>query len=84
MVLIYCFHKLAEADEPEEEVVIAKRGLWRCAICTYDNDESMHVCDICGVIRHPVPGGNKTINNNTGTLSLLSSKIYISIEFVVY
>ncbi|CAF2135598.1 unnamed protein product [Brassica napus] len=54
-----------KADEPEEEVVIAKRGLWRCAICTYDNDESMHVCDICGVIRHPVPGGNITINNNT-------------------
>ncbi|CAN6838938.1 unnamed protein product [Brassica oleracea] len=54
-----------EADEPKEEEVIAKRGLWRCAICTYDNDESMHVCDICGVIRHPVPGGNKTISNST-------------------
>ncbi|KAF8085811.1 hypothetical protein N665_0646s0014 [Sinapis alba] len=53
-----------EAAEAEEEV-IAQKGLWRCAICTYDNDESMHVCDICGVIRQPVPGGNQTINTNT-------------------
>ncbi|KAL1328818.1 hypothetical protein AAHE18_13G399400 [Arachis hypogaea] len=26
-------------------------GVWRCTICTYDNDESMTSCDICGVIR---------------------------------
>ncbi|XP_018471518.1 uncharacterized protein LOC108842953 isoform X2 [Raphanus sativus] len=53
-----------EAAEYKEEVV-AQRGVWRCAICTYDNDESMHVCDICGVIRHPVPGGNITVSKNT-------------------
>ncbi|ESQ41013.1 hypothetical protein EUTSA_v10012906mg [Eutrema salsugineum] len=51
-----------EAAEPKEEV--AQQGLWRCAICTYDNDESMFVCDICGVLRHP-SAGNQTINNNT-------------------
>ncbi|KAF3542092.1 hypothetical protein F2Q69_00018669, partial [Brassica cretica] len=73
-----------EADEPKEEEVIAQRGLWRCAICTYDNDESMHVCDICGVIRHPVPGGNKTISNSTGTVSLFYPPLYISEEFVVH
>lgn len=61
-------HELAEAAEYKEEVV-AQRGVWRCAICTYDNDESMHVCDICGVIRHPVPGGNITVSKNTGTVS---------------
>lgn len=77
MVLIYCFHKLAEAAEPKEQVVIAKRGLWRCAICTYDNDESMHVCDICGVIHYPVPGGNKTISNNTGTVSSILQSILV-------
>lgn len=53
-----------EAAEYKEEVV-AQRGVWRCAICTYDNDESMHVCDICGVIRHPVPGGNITVTKNS-------------------
>ncbi|XP_010453099.1 PREDICTED: HBS1-like protein isoform X1 [Camelina sativa] len=56
-------------EEEEEEVVVpkeetAKQGLWRCAICTYDNDESMFVCDICGVLRHPV-AGNQSINKNT-------------------
>ncbi|CAH2073209.1 unnamed protein product [Thlaspi arvense] len=52
-----------EAAEPKEEE-IAQKGLWRCAICTYDNDESMFVCDICGVLRHPV-AGNQTVNSNT-------------------
>uniref|UniRef100_A0A1J3FNN5 HBS1-like protein n=1 Tax=Noccaea caerulescens TaxID=107243 RepID=A0A1J3FNN5_NOCCA len=51
-----------EAAEPKEE--IAQQGVWRCAICTYDNDESMFVCDICGVLRHPV-ARNQTINQNT-------------------
>ncbi|KAG2334331.1 hypothetical protein Bca52824_005511 [Brassica carinata] len=55
-------------DEHEEaehkEVEIA----WRCGICTYDNDESMNACDICGAIRHPVAGGNQTINNNTASM----------------
>ncbi|XP_023637302.1 HBS1-like protein isoform X3 [Capsella rubella] len=58
-----------DEHEEEEEVVvskeeISKQGLWRCAICTYDNDESMFVCDICGVLRHPV-AGNQSINKNT-------------------
>ncbi|XP_020876715.1 HBS1-like protein isoform X1 [Arabidopsis lyrata subsp. lyrata] len=55
-------HEEEEAAEPKEE--IAKQGLWRCAICTYDNDESMFVCDICGVLRHPV-AGNQSINKTT-------------------
>ncbi|CAN8256706.1 unnamed protein product [Cochlearia groenlandica] len=50
------------ADEPKEET--SKQGLWRCAICTYDNDESMFVCDICGVLRNPV-AGNQSNNKNT-------------------
>nr|VDC85841.1 unnamed protein product [Brassica oleracea] len=63
-------------DEHEEaehkEVEIA----WRCGICTYDNDESMNACDICGAIRHPVAGGNQTINNNTGTVSSILKILY--------
>lgn len=61
------------AEEAEhKEVEIA----WRCGICTYDNDESMNACDICGAIRHPVAGGNQTINNNTGTVSSILKILY--------
>ncbi|KAG2335088.1 hypothetical protein Bca52824_006268 [Brassica carinata] len=57
-----------EADEPKE-VEIEQQGIWRCAICTYDNDERMLVCEICGVIRHPVAGGgNQTVNNITASM----------------
>ncbi|AED91574.1 Translation elongation factor EF1A/initiation factor IF2gamma family protein [Arabidopsis thaliana] len=51
------------AAEPKEEIA-KTQGLWRCAICTYDNVETMFVCDICGVLRHPV-AGNQSINKNT-------------------
>ncbi|XP_009131172.1 HBS1-like protein [Brassica rapa] len=60
-----------EHEESEQkEVEIAQQGVWRCGICTYDNDESMNVCDICGAIRHDtVAGGNQTIiNNNTSSM----------------
>uniref|UniRef100_A0A1D1ZDB6 HBS1-like protein n=1 Tax=Anthurium amnicola TaxID=1678845 RepID=A0A1D1ZDB6_9ARAE len=30
---------------------VKEPGLWRCSICTYDNDASLSSCDICGVIR---------------------------------
>ncbi|XP_062078801.1 uncharacterized protein LOC133783260 isoform X3 [Humulus lupulus] len=30
-------------------------GIWSCSICTYDNEESMSACDICGVLRNPLP-----------------------------
>lgn len=72
----------SEADEPKE-VEIEQQGIWRCAICTYDNDERMLVCEICGVIRHPVAGGgNQTVNNITGTVSSIL-KCYMSEDFVV-
>ncbi|KAE8665241.1 putative xyloglucan endotransglucosylase/hydrolase protein 16-like [Hibiscus syriacus] len=37
---------------PEQETV--KHSVWRCAVCTYDNDETMSSCDICGVLRSPL------------------------------
>ncbi|XP_034928160.1 uncharacterized protein [Populus alba] len=50
-----------EAAEPKHETAKYndKVRLWRCAICNYDNDESMTACDICEVIRNPVPGSIK-------------------------
>ncbi|KAK4792489.1 hypothetical protein SAY86_022924 [Trapa natans] len=32
-----------------------KKRSWACPICTYDNEESMSACDICGVLRNPLP-----------------------------
>nr|XP_016466066.1 PREDICTED: HBS1-like protein isoform X1 [Nicotiana tabacum]XP_016466067.1 PREDICTED: HBS1-like protein isoform X1 [Nicotiana tabacum] len=29
-------------------------GVWRCPICTFDNEDTMNACDICGVLRHPL------------------------------
>ncbi|KAL9338611.1 hypothetical protein Peur_067626 [Populus x canadensis] len=52
-----------EAAEPIHETAKYndKVRLWRCAICNYDNDESMTACDICEVIRNPVPGSIKRV-----------------------
>ncbi|KAJ4833571.1 hypothetical protein Tsubulata_026886 [Turnera subulata] len=43
-----------ETPEPKPEV--KKSSVWCCSICTYDNDESLSACDICGVIRNPTTG----------------------------
>ncbi|XVE53462.1 hypothetical protein DITRI_Ditri03aG0005300 [Diplodiscus trichospermus] len=45
-------------EAPSEQDNI-KHGVWRCSICTYDNDETMSACDICGVLRGPL------VNNGT-------------------
>ncbi|CAA0843319.1 Translation elongation factor EF1A/initiation factor IF2gamma family protein [Striga hermonthica] len=29
-------------------------GVWRCPICTYDNEDNLSACEICGVLRHPL------------------------------
>lgn len=41
-------------DVVESKPETGKRGIWSCSICTYDNDESMSACDICGVLRNPL------------------------------
>ncbi|KAL3834766.1 hypothetical protein ACJIZ3_009502 [Penstemon smallii] len=52
-----------EAYEAEENGITpdtkAKRetvrtGVWRCPICTYDNEDTMSACEICGVLRNPL------------------------------
>ena len=45
-----------EAPEPKKETSSDKVRVWGCSICTYDNDESMTACDICGVMRSSVLG----------------------------
>ncbi|XP_057416476.1 uncharacterized protein LOC130711054 isoform X1 [Lotus japonicus] len=43
-------HVTGEGPDTKQETV--RPGLWPCPICTYDNDDSMTTCDICGVVRH--------------------------------
>lgn len=42
-------------EEKGQQPVVSKPAVrtdvWSCSICTYDNDETMSFCDICGVIR---------------------------------
>ncbi|XP_016191301.1 HBS1-like protein isoform X1 [Arachis ipaensis] len=48
-------------------------GVWRCTICTYDNDESMTSCDICGVIRRDfVNTGTSNIKQTVEDISKTS------------
>ncbi|OWM77260.1 hypothetical protein CDL15_Pgr028897 [Punica granatum] len=53
----------AQPSEPVKETI--KRGTWSCPICTYDNDESMTACDICGVFRNPLPHMNNNHDKKT-------------------
>ncbi|KAJ8763732.1 hypothetical protein K2173_003514 [Erythroxylum novogranatense] len=57
-----------EVPKPKQET--SRPTVWRCSICTYDNDESMPMCDICGVIRNPLSGnysiGEKRVPDGIG------------------
>ncbi|TYK31378.1 HBS1-like protein isoform X3 [Cucumis melo var. makuwa] len=39
--------------------------LWRCSICTYDNEDSFSACDICGVLRIPLDNNINTKDDRT-------------------
>lgn len=41
----------------------SKTVVWGCPICTYDNEDSMSACDICGVLRNPLVKTNIRIDN---------------------
>lgn len=47
--------------------------VWRCSICTYDNEGSMSACDICGVLRNPVVKSNS--DKKTGNKCIIGSTI---------
>ncbi|XP_021738872.1 HBS1-like protein isoform X3 [Chenopodium quinoa] len=58
--------------EHSDEVVVNKEanksGVWCCSVCTYDNEESMTYCEICGVLRFPPSEGSSSsggIDNKT-------------------
>ncbi|KAL9258830.1 HBS1-like protein [Drosera capensis] len=69
-----------KVDVVKEEKVQA--GVWRCSICTYDNDESMTYCDICGVLRVPPDTrhntGKRTVEGKSEA-SLLAKSLFASL-----
>ncbi|KAJ8485607.1 hypothetical protein OPV22_018092 [Ensete ventricosum] len=46
----------------------SKTGAWKCSICTYDNDQSLVSCDVCGVFRDfPGKSDSRDEENVSGT-----------------
>lgn len=59
----------------------SKPGIWRCSICTYDNDDCMSVCDICGVLRTPlVKFSGNGANTSDNLLDMKSSRVSSSVS----
>lgn len=52
-----------EKNKVEEQ---SKAAVWGCPICTYDNDECMSACEICGVLRNPLVKRTNTSNTDSG------------------
>ncbi|KAM5565356.1 elongation factor 1-alpha [Rosa sericea] len=51
--------------EPELKQETVRRDVWRCSICTYDNEEGLTACDICGVLRKPLGRVGSNIDKKT-------------------
>ncbi|KAI3816778.1 hypothetical protein L1987_16482 [Smallanthus sonchifolius] len=49
--------------EIKQEII--RQNVWRCPICTYDNEEYMSSCDICGVLRNPLIRSNNNGQSST-------------------
>ena len=73
---------LVTGKAPQSEQETSKRGLWRCSVCTYDNDEGLFACDICGVLNPSKTGTN--IDKQTGIRFYLVIIIHIFLLFVNY
>uniref|UniRef100_A0A5B7BMG6 Putative HBS1-like protein isoform X4 n=1 Tax=Davidia involucrata TaxID=16924 RepID=A0A5B7BMG6_DAVIN len=55
----------------------SRPGVWRCSICTFDNEERMSACDICGVLRNPLVNICSNGNKNTANLNKKLSSSYV-------
>ncbi|XP_055825742.1 uncharacterized protein LOC129894202 isoform X2 [Solanum dulcamara] len=49
-----CAEENGVPPETRSKQELVKSGVWRCPICTFDNEDTMNVCDICGVLRNPL------------------------------
>ncbi|XP_072963736.1 uncharacterized protein [Typha angustifolia] len=48
---------------------VIKPALWKCSICTFDNDESLVCCDICGVFRDSFVKSGKDVREKVNGTS---------------
>uniref|UniRef100_A0A7N1A0I2 Tr-type G domain-containing protein n=1 Tax=Kalanchoe fedtschenkoi TaxID=63787 RepID=A0A7N1A0I2_KALFE len=48
------YHARKVGQQPEAFQGSSRREVWRCHICTYDNEEGMNSCDMCGCLRYPL------------------------------
>ncbi|KAI7997302.1 hypothetical protein LOK49_LG10G01082 [Camellia lanceoleosa] len=53
----------SEGPETKQENITL--GVWCCSICTFDNEEGMSACNICGVLRTPLVNACSNGNKNT-------------------
>ncbi|XP_057516565.1 uncharacterized protein LOC130797815 isoform X2 [Amaranthus tricolor] len=76
-------------DHEEEEVVnheeyagvtreVVNSGVWRCSICTYDNEESMNYCEMCGVLR--IPPSNSHDNIEKAETTGVPPRVFVKTE----
>ncbi|KAK9105796.1 hypothetical protein Scep_022640 [Stephania cephalantha] len=52
---------------------VTKAGLWRCPMCTFDNESCEVACEICGVFRYPAVDICSKDDEDTGKLEKLTS-----------
>ncbi|KAK6945526.1 Translation elongation factor EFTu/EF1A, C-terminal [Dillenia turbinata] len=52
-------------ETPKKNQDTIKTGLWHCPICTFDNDDDLAACDICGVLRNPLIKRSKNTDKET-------------------
>ncbi|XP_052885517.1 uncharacterized protein LOC108486543 isoform X2 [Gossypium arboreum] len=67
----YYRYEVDENETPSQKETI-KHSVWRCSICTYDNDETMSSCDICGVLHGPLL--NNSIYDKKRTANIFDLK----------
>lgn len=75
-----------EARPSSVEKEDSKPHVWRCSVCTFDNDENLPYCELCGIIRDPsAKSGIKSlekvdmISNNYG-VSTMAQSIFSSVS----
>lgn len=66
----WCFFVVTGVESGTKHISIDS-AVWRCPICTYDNEEDMPCCDICGVFRNPLVKSGNNSNVTQGMCSLL-------------
>ncbi|KAI3779459.1 hypothetical protein L2E82_09178 [Cichorium intybus] len=75
-------------ESPVTKQETVQQNVWRCPICTYDNEEYMSSCDICGVLRNPlIRSSNNGQSNTVGGIctkfgaSMMAKSLFTSLPF---